>query len=102
MKLITGNTFPVKDQIKALGGRWNPLQKAWEVPDDKESQAISLVNGAGPKIFNSFNNNNKPKPFIHYRCKDCGCTASKYNKIYKNGQCKDCWLGDKEEREMGY
>lgn len=23
MTLITGNTYPVKEQIKALGGRWN-------------------------------------------------------------------------------
>lgn len=44
---ITGNTYPVKDQIKALGGRWNPDQKAWMVPADKADAARRLVAGAG-------------------------------------------------------
>jgi len=43
---ITGNTFSVKDELKALGGRWNPEQKAWMVPDDKADQARALVNKA--------------------------------------------------------
>ena len=39
MIAITGNTYPVKDQIKALGGRWNADQKAWMVPEDKAGEA---------------------------------------------------------------
>ena len=44
--LITGNTYPVKDQIKALGGRWNAASKGWMVPEEKASQARALVSGA--------------------------------------------------------
>jgi hypothetical protein len=44
--LITGNTYPVKDQIKALGGRWNSYRKGWEVPMDKADEARSLVDSA--------------------------------------------------------
>ena len=40
---ITGNTYPIKDQLKALGGRWNPDQKVWMVPTDKADQARALV-----------------------------------------------------------
>ena len=43
---ITGNTFPVKDQIKALGGRWDAERKAWMVPADRAEQARQLVAGA--------------------------------------------------------
>jgi hypothetical protein len=46
--LITGNTFPVKDAIKALGGRWNPAAKGWDVPEDKANEAKLLVAGTAP------------------------------------------------------
>jgi len=46
MTLITGNTFPVKEQIKALGGKWNPTAKGWNVPDDKAEEAQALVANA--------------------------------------------------------
>jgi hypothetical protein len=42
---IVGNTYPVKDQLRALGGRWNPDRKAWMVPADKAEEAKALVKG---------------------------------------------------------
>lgn len=47
--LITGNTYPVRDQIKALGGRWNAEAKGWMVPDDRAEEARKLVAGAPAK-----------------------------------------------------
>jgi len=47
--LITGNTFPVKDALRALGGRWNAGRIGWEVPAAREAEARQLVAGAGPK-----------------------------------------------------
>lgn len=44
--LITGNTFPVKDQLRALGGRWDAGAKGWKVPADKADQARTIVSGA--------------------------------------------------------
>jgi hypothetical protein len=29
---VTGDTFPIKDRIKAAGGRWNPADKSWALP----------------------------------------------------------------------
>ena len=46
MTEITGNTYPVKDAIRALGGRWNPARKIWSVPDDKAAEAMRLVESA--------------------------------------------------------
>ena len=48
MTLITGNTYPVKDSIKALGGKWDPVNKGWMVPDDKAAAARALVAPAAP------------------------------------------------------
>jgi hypothetical protein len=41
--LITGNTFPVKEQLKALGGRWDAAARGWRVPADRADEARRLV-----------------------------------------------------------
>lgn len=46
---ITGNTYPVKEQLKAIGARWNGDLKAWMVTPDRAEQAKAIVAGAGPK-----------------------------------------------------
>lgn len=46
---ITGNTYPVKEQLKALGARWNGDAKAWMVTADKAEEAQRIVAGAGAK-----------------------------------------------------
>jgi hypothetical protein len=50
MQLITGNTYPVKEAIKALGGKWNKPRQGWEVPDDKAEEARALVANAPVSI----------------------------------------------------
>jgi hypothetical protein len=47
MTLITGNTYPVKDALKALGGKWDADRKGWMVPDAKAADARKLVAGGG-------------------------------------------------------
>lgn len=51
--LVTGNTYPVKDSIKALGGRWDADAKGWRVPADKVAQAQALVAGAPKSASNA-------------------------------------------------
>ena len=48
MSLITGNTYPVKEQLKLLGGRWNRILNGWDVPEANADAARKLVAGAGP------------------------------------------------------
>lgn len=45
---ITGNTYPVKDQLKAIGARWNAGLKAWFIDAAKAEEAQNIVAGAGP------------------------------------------------------
>ena len=51
MKTITGNTYPVRAQLKALGGTWNPAAQGWDMPDDKVVQAEAIVAAAGPSTY---------------------------------------------------
>jgi hypothetical protein len=53
MKTITGNTYPVRDQLKALpgGARWNKAAQGWEVQDGDEAAALAIVAAAGPATF---------------------------------------------------
>ncbi len=44
--LITGNTYPVRVQLKAMGGEWDPKQKGWLVPAGRADEARQLVKGA--------------------------------------------------------
>ena len=87
MKTITGNTYPVKEQIKALGGRWNPDAQGWNVPDDKADEAQALVNAAGPSTYT---------PRRSYRSRRSSAWAgvtrfSSGETVYRNprGRCED-------------
>lgn len=40
--LVTGETYPIKDQIGKLGGRWNTKAKVWQVPGEKKADLIEL------------------------------------------------------------
>lgn len=43
-----GNTYPIKDAIKAIGGQWDPDQKAWWVGTVKKAEAEALIASAKP------------------------------------------------------
>ncbi len=46
MTAITGNTFPVRVELRDMGGQWNAGLKAWMVPDEKADLARALVGDA--------------------------------------------------------
>ena len=96
--LVTGNTFPVKDQLRSLGGKWDAAEKGWSVPPDKADEARALVSGAPQTAPSTY----RPKT-----CCVCGIVQTLKRtrrgtfpnvKIYASGECQDCY----EERKMGY
>lgn len=105
---ITGNTYPVKEQLRSLGGKWNPDEKCWEVPANKADQAQALVANQPAVVRGKCRKCGKdcdPKYDTCYGCKPaptqctvCGAKADRYTRIYKSGECRDCY----EERKMGY
>ena len=40
---VRGNSYPVKEKLKALGARWNGDEKCWMVPESKLAAAHALV-----------------------------------------------------------
>ena len=49
---ITGNTYPVKDKLRALGCTWNPAKKAWLAPTQEIADKAKAIVPAFP-IYNS-------------------------------------------------
>lgn len=41
--ILVGNTFAIKDQIKAAGGIWDRDTKAWLVPDEQTLQDMTAL-----------------------------------------------------------
>lgn len=41
--LVEGDTFPVRDALRAMGGRWDRTAKAWRIPADRAADARALV-----------------------------------------------------------
>lgn len=87
--LITGNTYPVRQELARLGGVWDATAKGWRVPASKAEEARKLVGGAVAQT------SHRP-----HKCKVCGYvpTGKFGDKIYRSGECRDCY----EERKMGY
>jgi hypothetical protein len=83
---ISGNTYPVKDQIKALGGRWDGVLKVWRVPADKADAARQLVNGGkysckpGERYF----------PQRAYRRNRTGCSCGSIVDVPRESDCAQC------------
>lgn len=44
--LIVGNTYPVREELKALGGVWDATAKGWRVPKQMKLVAEVLVGNA--------------------------------------------------------
>lgn len=80
MTTIDGNTYPVKDQLKALGARWNARIMKWEVPDDKvEAAALLLFPASPPHVAVYQATGRAPRKQATHRpgraprtCKECG------------------------------
>ena len=91
---ITGNTYPVKDALRALGAKWDGEAKCWRIAAEKadEARAIVAKGATGPAT--------KSSTYRPTRCKECGCGPSRYVRILRNGLCGPCY-GD-AKAEGGY
>lgn len=97
MLKVTGNTYPVKDKLRELGGKWDRDRKVWLVPDNKIKEAQEAVNNPPKKaplsktdIIAIAVRKRGGTPGI---CWSCGSSCK-----FPYDECWDC----KEERDMGY
>ena len=90
MILITGNTYPVRAQIKALGGTWDSVREGWHVPEAVAPQAQALVVAAPPSTYTPRRRSHRRSGHTRFnsgatiernprgRCEDapcCGCCS---------------------------
>jgi hypothetical protein len=80
--LVTGNTYPVKDRLKQLGGRWNPEKKGWEVPDAQASAAKAIVAGGSATPLSHTHKNRA----WGGKCREKGCSSA----AVRDGYCARC------------
>jgi len=40
---ISGNTYPVREELKRLGARWNPGKRVWTISSDRADKARAIV-----------------------------------------------------------
>lgn len=86
MVAIEGNTYPVREQIRALGGRWDGASKVWMVPAGKATEARKLVAGAGAR-----KERRSGSEYTQSRCRECRgpiVNCSYHKAMY--GLCGQC------------
>jgi len=95
---ISGNTYPVREQLKALGAKWDAARKVWTVDETRAEEARALVTGA-PRTAGS-SSSYRPR-----KCVVCGHVERRNargyvdgDRILRSGECQSCY----EERKMGY
>ena len=42
---ITGNTYPVKEALKAIGAKWNQATRAWMIDESKADEVSKIMKG---------------------------------------------------------
>lgn len=79
---VSGNTYPVRDRLRALGGEWDGQVKVWRVPESRLPQATALVASAPPK-----------DAYRPTKCRQCGARPGPrgWPRIYRSGICSDCY-----------
>ena len=87
--LVTGNTYPVKDQIKSLGGRWDAAAKGWRVPAAGAAKAQALVAGA-PKAAYRPRANTYSANRGNYRGNWTGCRCGSIEDVERDSDCASC------------
>jgi hypothetical protein len=87
MTTIIGNTYPVRDQLKALGARWNRPAQGWDIDDAKADEARRIVASAGTakprpdygrRVYARFTGGGSMYQNSRGRCIDapcCGCCS---------------------------
>jgi hypothetical protein len=90
---VDGNTYPVKDQLRAMGGRWDGGAKVWMVPSSQAGAAKALVDAQPAKRagngyrrgYSARGGHSGGGAYCYGRCPVGGfrCCA-------ENGPCHDC------------
>lgn len=88
---ISGNTYPVKDQIKALGGKWDAARKSWMVPADRADAARKLVASAPRQSsYGSYSTIGQRQQYRMSRAGWTGCPCGSIEDRPRDSDCERC------------
>lgn len=92
---VLGQTYPIRDAIRAAGGHWDAERKAWWIGTAKRAELEAAIASAKPATADTY----RPS-----QCKQCGRRPDRrgWPRIYRSGICSDCYRDEREEAEMGY
>lgn len=85
-ELITGNTYPCREQLRALGGTWDRTAQGWRVPGAFAQMARDIVTAAGPVDPNF---TPRPRRASRYRSTYTRFASGSEQYTNKNGRCED-------------
>lgn len=88
---VCGNTYPVKDQLKSLGGRWNPDRKCWMIPEENADKAYAIVQSAPSKSASSNGSYRTIGQRMQQRQRATGWTGCACGSIEGRPRASDCW-----------
>ena len=95
---ITGTTYPVKDQLKALGGRWDGAAKAWMVPADTADQARALVASAPQGYVAPSNSSYRSRSYRSYgSARRTGCSCGSIEGRSRSSDCASCRFDEEDQ-----
>jgi len=85
--LITGNTYPVRAELKALGATWNKAAQGWNVPDKHKDEALLIVANAASQAPSPRYEHRAP--FNRYRSNYTRFSSGAEVFTNKRGRCED-------------
>lgn len=84
-ELVTGNTYPWKRELRAMGGEWDRGAQGWRVPAEKAAEARAMVGArrgrrpAGSGVYTRFSSGAEVFRNAKGTCIDapcCGCCGT--------------------------
>ena len=98
---LTGKTYEVREQLKKLGGYWDPEARVWLIPERRYDEAVAIV-AKGPDPSTVPGNQTrpfvgvdwgKPDPQVETRaCWECNVSFTKAQ-VKKTGSWAQYWCG---------
>lgn len=97
--LIEGETYPHRDALRAYGGKWDNVERAWKFKTRAAAEFAVTSIEAELKMKAEAAPRPEPKPApvprrnpraVRTHCNYCRRRATAYNYIMANGSCKEC------------
>ena len=101
MQHIYGNTFPVRQHMKKLGGVWNKLRRCWDVADDRADRSQAHRSGrahGGSALYATAGYERSG----HGRRRDCSRSGAGEACVYASSTLQPMWMARPNPPTLAY